>query len=371
VWPGGNGKPVPVVIAFGEDRVHGRQIDLLTAYDGDAAKVGRIVADSSWHHYLNINLKGFPHPAPVPSESDMIGQFYGNLAVWLAPLHKRRQMAQAMAWELAVFTKLVEDARDEGELGEVSDLTLKRAAGPCEIHELMRALAPAEVVSKRFWEGRELTDVAELQKEVLGSVLWSYHEAMTQAEQAATELSAINPTTVISQGFTRAFGVPANSSRITNSMVSWFDERSNVMECTGEDNREWTIDMKSDTGVARSIPGTLIFCLNNQGGIVTGDVSDGVERTFLSTVKGTHSLVFNTQAIGFMSLTFKVNGSIVLMEGATLVESETTTLFNGRYSTFSTASTNGKGTGTWPDLTEVPAETFGNGDTGTGTGTTT
>ncbi len=371
VWPGGSGKPIPQVIAFGEDRVHGRQVDLLTAYDGDAAGVGRIVADSSWHHYLNINLAGFPHPAPVPSESDMIGQFYGNLAVWLAPLHKRRQMAKAMAWELTEFTRLVEDAEDRDELGEISDLILRRAAAPCEIHELMKALAPPQFTSMSFWEGRDLTSTAILQKEVLGSVLWSYHEAITQAENAATELSALDATTVINQGFARAFGTGTDSSSFANSTTNTdprVEERSNEMGCTGEEEREWTIAIRSDSGV-NSIPSPLIFCLNDQGGVVTGKVSDAVERTILSAVAGTHSLIFDSNSIGFMSLAFNVNGSFVLMEGATLMESETTTRFDGRFRTFAPSATNCNGTAT--DLGEIPAVTFGTGDTGTGTGTTT
>jgi len=366
VWPGRTGKPVPVVIAFGEDRLHGKQIDLLTAYDGDAAGVGRIVADSSWHHYLNINLKGFPHPAPSPSESDMIGQFYGNLAVWLAPRHKRQQMAKAMAWELAEFTKLVENAEDPAELGEVSDLILRRAAAPCEIHELMKALAPAQFTSRSFWEGRDLNSTASLQKEVLGSVLWSYHEAITQAETAASELSTINANTVISQGVSRAFEGADNSSfsNSTNKPVSR-TERSNEMTCTGEE-REWTIEMRSDS---RPESETLIFCLNNQGGVVTGNVSDGVERTFVSTVQGTHKTIFDVDAFGFMSIDFTWRGESVLMEGATLKESESTTRFDGRFRTFVPSSTNGNGTARAFD--ETPAVTLGTGDTGGSVGTTT
>lgn len=366
VWPRGeNGQPRPVVIALGEDHLHDKQVSLVTAYDGDTAGVGRIVADSSWHHYLNINLKGFPHPAPIPSDSDKIGQFYGNLAVWLAPRHKRQQMAQAMAWELAEYTKLLEDAGDPSELGDIGDMILRLAAAPCEAHELMRALASGQTAATSFAEGRTLAGRASARREMLGSVLWSYHGAMNQAEMAVTELNMLSATTVIRQGVTRAFA--ANSSSFannTNDKVSRTDERSNEMACTGED-REWTIVMTSDTpGDSAGIPSPLVFCLNNQGGIITGQVSDGTEGTFIATVTGTHKFVFDSPAVGFMSIDFKFNGSDVMMAGATLQDDETT-FFDGRFQTF----TNGNGTLT--DSRDVVTLTPGTGDTGSSTGQTT
>ena len=136
------------------------------------------------------------------------------------------------------------------------------------------------------------------------------------------------------------------------------------MACTGED-REWTIVMTSDTpGDSAGIPSPLVFCLNNQGGIITGQVSDGTEGTFIATVTGTHKFVFDSPAVGFMSIDFKFNGSDVMMAGATLQDDETT-FFDGRFQTF----TNGNGTLT--DSSEVVTLTPGTGDTGSSTGQTT
>ncbi|MEN3328160.1 MAG: hypothetical protein V7638_2967 [Acidobacteriota bacterium] len=366
VWPKGeNGQPRPVVAALGQDHLHDKQVSVVTAYDGDTAGVGRIVADSSWHHYLNINLKGFPHPAPIPSDSDKIGQFYGNVAVWLAPRHKRQQMAQAMAWELAEYTKLLENAGDPSELGEIGDMILKRAASPCEAHELMRALAPGQSAAESFAGDTTLGRRTSLRRETLGSVLWSYHDAMTQAEKAVTELNTLSATTVIRQGVSRALAAGANSSSFANNTtdrVSRSDERSNEMACTGED-REWTIEMKSDTPEnSIGLPDTLVFCLNNQTGIITGNVSRS-EGTFLATVTGTHKFVFDSPAVGFMTVDFKFNGADVTMAGATLKDDETT-FFDGRFRTF---EPNGNGT----NSNDISALTLGTGDTGSSTGQTT
>ena len=140
------------------------------------------------------------------------------------------------------------------------------------------------------------------------------------------------------------------------------------MECTAE-QRQWTIAMKSDVPPLKPIPTPLIFCLNDDGGVVNGNVSDGVEQTFISIVQGTHRPIFDSDVIGFMSIDFNFDGSVVLMEGATLKESETTSRFDGRFRTFETASTNGSGTAR--DAGDVPATTFGTGDSGSSTGTTT
>jgi len=177
VWPAGpNGQPKPSVVAFGTDRRAGKRISLVTTYDGDRAGVGRIVADSSWHHYVNINLKGFPHPAPPNSDSDKIGQFYGNLAIWLAPLHKRCQMAQAMCWELADFTLLLEQQGDPSRTGEAAFSVLGRSTSPCEIHELLRAVRQPQFAQRR-------AELANTEQQALGLVLDSYQKALIRAEQ--------------------------------------------------------------------------------------------------------------------------------------------------------------------------------------------
>jgi hypothetical protein len=68
----------------------------ISAYDGDAANVGRIVCDATWHHFVNINLNGAGsgrsglYTAGNPTaEYDKIKQYYRNTARWLAPKGRR------------------------------------------------------------------------------------------------------------------------------------------------------------------------------------------------------------------------------------------------------------------------------------------
>jgi len=83
-WPG------PEVIAFGsvlgdgyfyrdKGEVYAKDFPLVSAYDGHHVSVGRVVVDSTWHHWLDLNLAKLP--ADVLSK---VSAFHTNTAVWLA-----------------------------------------------------------------------------------------------------------------------------------------------------------------------------------------------------------------------------------------------------------------------------------------------
>jgi hypothetical protein len=143
-------QPQPRVVAYGLDKRSGNRIDLLAAYDGSAVGVGRIVADSTWHHYFNINLSGFTQPTGPGSPIDQIGQFYGNLAVWLSPNVKRFEMAKAMFRWLGQDPQVLEElgppqqanVADKLRAGAAALQFLTRVSSPCEIHELLQMPVP-------------------------------------------------------------------------------------------------------------------------------------------------------------------------------------------------------------------------------------
>jgi hypothetical protein len=369
VWPfGPNGQPRPTIVAFGTDRRTDKQIGLVSAYDGDLAGVGRIVADSSWHHYVNINLKGFPHPAPPDSNSDKIGQFYGNLAVWLAPVSKRRQMAQAMYWELADYTLLLEQVDDPLRTGITAYSLLERAASPCEIHELLHVFDKEQQAARRFPASENGWNT----EEKLGSVLTCYHDAMKQAEHAVNGSVSYSPADISTKAFRRAMAAPGNEPPPRD------EKRRTTMAC-GENQTEWTIEMKRDPKPNEpELRRTLVFCLNAQNGVVTGEVSDGAEGQFLSTVTGEQSPLENVEDFGdlnfmFMSLNFKWGAADMVLSGLTFKTPETSH-FRGRFQATSLngAPSNGTARALAGGAVEVRAldELInpGNGDTGTGTG---
>jgi hypothetical protein len=95
------GRVVPEVIARGRNVVgrskggfiinDPREFGLLGAYDGHlpAANVGRVLVDSTWHHWFNINLKGFDKNTNAYKD---ILAYFRNVAVWLAPPERQKRM---------------------------------------------------------------------------------------------------------------------------------------------------------------------------------------------------------------------------------------------------------------------------------------
>lgn len=220
VWPiGANGKqPRPHVVAFGRDAGRGEPINVIATYNGDLAGVGRIVADSTWHHYMNLNLTSFPHPAPDGSVSDQIGKFYGNLAAWLAPQCKRQQMARAMLYQLALYTSLMEPELDAESTGASAHSVLTKVASPCEIHEFWHSYTPRPVLE--LYAAYEGVSPLPSRNLLLGSVLKTCHRAMFRRETTDAEAAAPNVATMIEVGFQNAFKQHVNQLKNTLDVLS-------------------------------------------------------------------------------------------------------------------------------------------------------
>lgn len=196
------GTPKPVVVAYGTDKRKSEPTiyKLVIAYDGDADGVGRIVAHSTWHHFLNTNLSGFdndPTSATKGSVADRIGQYYSNLAVWLAPQAKRQAMAQSMFWWLANHPVLMEEAgNDPLQVGTVALTLLRKVATPFEIQELLLAHTPPGIRAKRnslhFPPERNALDALPSQELLLGSVINRYQSAPSVAKAAAVATDDIS-----------------------------------------------------------------------------------------------------------------------------------------------------------------------------------
>jgi hypothetical protein len=369
VWPTGpTGQPKPCVVASGTDRRDGKRIDLVTAYDGDRAGVGRIVADSSWHHYVNINLMGFPHPAPANSDSDKIGQFYGNLAVWLAPIHKRRQMAQAMYLELADFTQMLEPQCEITHTGEVAYSLLERAASPCETHELLRVFESDQTAPGVSADRKSVNSVGA-KKQALGAMLGACHQARIRAERATDAMKLLNPAEIISQEFLRSLSsqkLSGNGNGTCNSSV--LPNASEILIPETQENQEWTIELNRESKASEApFKAILVFKLSDQNGIVTGTVSEGIAGRSLSTVTGTHQPLAGIEA-RFMALDFKWGDKDIMVSGVTYKTPETE-FFSGRFRALAlTAVAAHAVVGDVSTFQIVPGTDPGNGDTGTATG---
>ena len=91
----GGARPEPVVIAYGStlgsppyNFTKGPQparakFPMISVYDGHRAGVGRCATDSTWHHWMDVNIGNIKSAGGA--DWDKIGRYYVNLAVWLTP----------------------------------------------------------------------------------------------------------------------------------------------------------------------------------------------------------------------------------------------------------------------------------------------
>jgi len=412
VWPvGKDGQQArPHVVALGRDARKTDPLNIIATYNGDLSGVGRIVADSTWHHYMNLNLKGFPHPADEGSPSDQIGQFYANLAVWLAPRYKRQEMARSMLWELARYTLLLEEQQDAESTGATAQSVLAMVSSGCEMHELMQVYTPRNV------SGYYAASAGEVQlpsrQMLIGSVLKSYHDAMIQAETSGVYAEALEVEDIINTGITGAFQQHVvrlrNTLNVLNQrQTTGVDQTARNNQATrngqttrngqatqkgptsrpsqirqgptplgsngrpmtcNEPRQQWTIDTITDPRRGRpSEKGTLIFCLTIDRGIISGEVADGISGDFLSEVTGSNqslSTMGLDEGASLMTLNFSKESAQVVMSGVTFERN-----FRGRFTTVG-AGELAAAVPFSPTAFALP-QTPGDGDTGTASGTQT
>jgi hypothetical protein len=96
---------------------------VLGAYDGHKVNVGRVAVDSTWHHFININVIGeWPHNDPKDIKhqgfnySDNgkkvyqdIKTYWRNLGVWLAPKKLQKSILATALWAIRWSYPLVEE----------------------------------------------------------------------------------------------------------------------------------------------------------------------------------------------------------------------------------------------------------------------
>lgn len=100
----------------------------LGAYDGHKVNVGRVAVDSTWHHFVNINVIGeWPHNDPKSKKhqgfnysdngnSDKgkkvyqdIKTYWRNLGVWLAPKKIQKSILATALWRIRWSQPLAEE----------------------------------------------------------------------------------------------------------------------------------------------------------------------------------------------------------------------------------------------------------------------
>lgn len=177
-WPNdvGGGALSPEVVAmsvshgdgFGPKQALMPQLfPAMVAYDGHRANRGRVSTDSTWHHFININLDGTDEsdmskppaervglrhwPSLTDSEALVrIREHFVNLATWLMPKNVRKCLRFPLVLSEMVRYPLFE---------ELEIRPLKDATAP-QLRELGEALMTSIRLRGLAWEARALMEDA-------------------------------------------------------------------------------------------------------------------------------------------------------------------------------------------------------------------
>ena len=124
----------------------------IVAYDGHRANKGRVSTDSTWHHFININLdgtgepgfKGLQTPAGVDTDAlTRIREHYVNLATWLMP--KKVRLCRRFPLVLEELTRF--PLFEELDLPPLKEITVSELTqiGGALLQSLSRRLTPWEL----------------------------------------------------------------------------------------------------------------------------------------------------------------------------------------------------------------------------------
>lgn len=216
-WP--QGASPPEVVAWGHDKrpvVNGREYALVVAFDGDPVNVGRIVADSSFHHYIDLNLDGFDGKDcdgnPKPGTTlDQIAQYYCNLALWLAPKAKRDQLKNEVLLKLATHPIVMGARGTELEiLGKIARKTAQIEIGSANVYRILGFANKDEgdasdLISTAFGN---FVPAAALNlpttEAVLGSIVREFHDYFAAQGVTPSSGEAVPAESIVDNGLVRA-----------------------------------------------------------------------------------------------------------------------------------------------------------------------
>lgn len=142
-WPknqDGTHQEAPVVIAFGDIKdpsLQTRRFGVISVYNGHTVDAGRIIADSSWHHWLDSNLSGFEPTPEGQAVLKKIEAYFLNCGAWLAPPGVQSQVRNA-AWRSIMTTTEIMEIPPDAPLnvfGERAIKALRRFASTSAVSE--------------------------------------------------------------------------------------------------------------------------------------------------------------------------------------------------------------------------------------------
>jgi len=73
-----------------------KRFGLISVYDGQGVGIGRVVVESTWHHWFSMNLHGFRDGNPLVYQH--MQAYYRNIALWLATAAQRQSILASAIW---------------------------------------------------------------------------------------------------------------------------------------------------------------------------------------------------------------------------------------------------------------------------------
>lgn len=130
-----------------------KRFGLVSVYDGTAANVGRVVCDSTWHHWLSYNLVGIAS-AGDPAYRKMQA-YYRNIGLWLAGREQRQSMLVAAAWGALIGTAPMRFTGQQNawDMGERVLSVLGATMSPCWIDEIVASFLNLRTGASRTLSG--------------------------------------------------------------------------------------------------------------------------------------------------------------------------------------------------------------------------
>lgn len=141
-----------------------KRFGVVGAYNGHRSGVGRVVVDSTWHHWFDVNLSGRPGlPSSNPKSQGFffnaageatlarIQNYFRNVGFWLASPNVQRCMMTRATWTTVVRYPLAEQLELNTpiwELGRFTQNALARLGGPCAMTDWLLDLFPIKLVER-------------------------------------------------------------------------------------------------------------------------------------------------------------------------------------------------------------------------------
>jgi len=186
-------------------QANSKDFGAIGAYNGHCVDVGRVVVDSTWHHWFDVNLTGrmeFGTATPGSVETTdprklngfndtpagkaalaRIKNYFRNVALWLAPPAKQSCMVRRALWGSLFRYPLIEELHVRlpiWEIGHHAIDAIGRYAGQCNVRvwwPIIIRLIPLE----KLFDPRRLTVPVEglkmLDEFVIGGVVHAMLEA--------------------------------------------------------------------------------------------------------------------------------------------------------------------------------------------------